>query len=103
MFKKKQVDRICKNCRLYNDKDQVCSVVVLFEGKKLHVPMDPQDTCLYENQYFDPTTESLKSMVDDIKQLRMWVEDENGQKSKEGIVKIEFPDDLEMCSEDDDE
>ena len=92
MARKKNIERICNNCRLYDSGRGVCSVIVLHEGEKLNVPMDPQDSCLYEIEYFDPTTKAIESFSEDIKEVKMWVENSKGEKvAGEGIVKIEYP------------
>ena len=89
---KKQIERICKNCKLYNSKAEECSVVVLLDGHRYKVPMDPQDKCLYETEYFDPTTRSMEDFAADIQEVKFWVEDEKGQKTnKDGTVKMEYP------------
>lgn len=92
MSRKKTVERICRNCRLYDEGRGVCSVIVLYEGEKLNVPMDPKDACLYETEYFDPTTKAIESFAEDIKEVKLWVENEKGEKvAGDGIVKIEYP------------
>jgi len=80
------------NCKLYNSKAEECSVVVLHEGKRLKVPMWPEDRCMYESEYFDPTTKSMENFTDDIQEVKFWVENEKGDKVKgDGIVKIQYP------------
>ena len=80
-FKRKkhgEVEKICKNCLLYDIENQFCSVIVLHKGKKINLPTNPDDPCIFEN--------------DEIQQVKMWVEDENGNKTdKDGTVKIEYP------------
>lgn len=91
--KKKTIERVCKNCKLYDTKREVCSIIVLHEGKKLNVPMEPEDACLYETEYFDPTTKAIESFTDEIKEVKMWVENDKGEKTDgDGVVKIEYPD-----------
>jgi hypothetical protein len=99
----KQIERICKNCKIYNAKTEECSVVVLYEGKRLKVPMSPEDKCLYETEYFDPTTKSIKDFAEDIQEVKFWLENEKGQKvgkkkwwqiwksNENTVVKIEYP------------
>lgn len=96
--KKQPLERICGNCRLFNPKDRRCSVVVLHEGQKYNIPMDAEDECFFEQEYFDPI-EGTKQDFNEIKEIKMWVENEDGKPSKEGNVKIELPDELEHLSE----
>lgn len=88
----KQIERICKNCQLYDEGRGVCSVIVLHEGEKVNVPMSPNDLCLYEIGYFDPTTKAIENFTEDIKEVKLWVENDKGEKvAGDGIVKIEYP------------
>ena len=92
----KKLQRVCKNCRLYNPAKNNCSVVIMHEGEKLHIPVDPDDPCFFEQQYFDPTTQAIENF-NEIKEIRAWVEDPTGQKTDgDGVVKIEIPDELEI-------
>ncbi len=92
----KNVERICKNCRLYNPEANHCSVIIMHEGEKLHLPVDPEDLCFFEFQYFDPTTKAIENF-NEIKEIKAWVEDASGQKTGgNGIVKIEVPDELDV-------
>lgn len=76
----KQIERVCGNCRLYDAKNQVCSVIILYEGLKQKVPMDPEDKCLYETEYFDPVSKKKQDFVDEIQEVKIWLENEKGQK-----------------------
>ena len=88
----KQIDRICNNCKIYDTGKGECSIVVLYEGQRLRVPMEPQDTCMYEQEYFDPTTKAMENFSEEIKEVKFWVENEKGEKvSGDGIVKMEYP------------
>lgn len=88
--KKKQIERICKNCKLFNR--GFCSVVILHEGERVKIPVDPKDSCFFEGEYFDPTTKAKENFAADIQQVRFWVEDKDGEKTDgDGTVKIEFP------------
>ena len=94
MFKKKprQIERICGNCKLYDGPNQQCSVVVLLEGKRVKVPMEPKDACLYESEYFDPSSKEAGDFSEDIKEVKFWVENQDGQKTAgNGTVKMEYP------------
>jgi hypothetical protein len=88
---KKKIEPICKNCRLYNPARGLCSVVILHEGERVNIPVDPNDQCFFEQQYFDPTTGSFEDF-NEVKEVKFWVENDKGQKTnKDGVVKIEYP------------
>lgn len=91
LFKKKKIEPICGNCKLFDSRNRRCQVVVLHEGERLHVPVDAADPCFFEQQYFDPVTGKVEDF-NDIQEVKFWVEDKNGKKTdKDGTVKIEFP------------
>lgn len=93
MFKKKQIEKICKNCKLFNPDSSTCSIVILHEGERLRLPVLENEPCFFEGEFFDEATNETSNFVDDVKEVKMWVEDENGKKTnKEGTVKIEYPD-----------
>lgn len=80
MAKKKEVEKICNNCLLFNREKKECKVAVLIEGKEYHLPVDPQDKC------------HMEELNIPVQQVRWWVEDENGKPtSGNGTVKIEYP------------
>lgn len=90
--KKKQIERICKNCKLYNPDKGECSVVVLHEGSRYKLPVLAEDPCFFEGIYFDPTTKAMEDFAGDIQQVRFWVENKDGEKTdKNGVVKMEYP------------
>lgn len=93
MFGKKKIKQICGNCKLYNPQKGHCSIIILHKGQKLNLPVLAEDKCFYQEEgYFDPASETAENLVDDIKEVKLWVEDENGQKTdKNGTVKIEYP------------
>ena len=92
MFKKKPIERKCKNCKLFDPQEGICKIVVLFEGRRTNVPMEPEDTCMYEHEYFDPTTKAIETFSEDIKEVKFWVENEKGEKTAgDGTVKMEYP------------
>lgn len=92
MRRKKQIERICNNCKLYNPREGHCSVVILHEGQRVHLPVDPGDSCFYEGEYFDPTTKAMENFADELKEVKFWVENEDGQRTAgDGIVKMEYP------------
>lgn len=89
---KRKISHICNNCKLFDAKQNLCSVVILHEGQRIKLPVDAQDACFFEGQYFDPIENSSKNFTEDIQQVRFWVEDEDGNKTdKDGTVKIEYP------------
>jgi hypothetical protein len=80
MSTKKNIDKICNNCLLYNRDKGECKVAVLVEGKELHLPVQPQDKCLFDEVGIE------------IKQVRWWVEDNEGKPTNgNGTVKMEYP------------
>ena len=89
--RKKEIEKICGNCKLFNPEKSQCSVVILYEGQRVKLPVIESDACFFEETYFDATTKSQEDFVDDIKEVKFWVENENGEKSKKGTVKMEFP------------
>lgn len=92
MSKKKKVEPLCKNCRLYDAHRGECRVVILLGGRRVNLPVDPNDRCFFEQTYTDPKT-GQKETFNEVKQVRFWVEDEKGQPTDgNGKVKIEYPD-----------
>lgn len=91
MKKKKPVEEICQNCKLYNPSRGVCSVVILHEGERVNIPVDPTDKCFFEQSYFDPMT-GKEENLNVIQEVKFWVENDKGEKTnKDGTVKIEYP------------
>jgi hypothetical protein len=81
MEQKKHIEKICNNCLLYNRDKGECKVAVLHEGNTYHLPVFPQDKC------------HIEQLGIEIKQVRWWVEDEQGNPTEgNGTVKIEYPD-----------
>lgn len=64
--KKKSVEKICKNCKLYNPVDKVCGVTVLIHGEKYELPTLPQNKCFWEKEGIE------------IEELKMWSDGKNG-------------------------
>jgi len=88
------MDKKCKNCRLFNSKDGLCAVVILHNGERIHLPVDADDDCFYENQF--TATDALgrkDSFKVEVQQVKFWVEDpKTGEKiDGNGVVKIEYP------------
>jgi len=91
--KKKPKEPFCKNCSLFDPINKLCGVVIINEGQKIHLPVEAEDACFFENE-FVAKNETFKPNV---KQIKVWVEDpKTGEKSKNGIVKIESPNDDEL-------
>ena len=81
--KKKQVEEICGNCRLYNHEKGECRVAILVEGTEYHMPVFPKDKC------------HMDALNIPIQQVRWWVEDKNGKPTDgNGTVKMEYPKDF---------
>lgn len=57
---------ICKNCKLYDSKHKVCSVVVLDKGERLELMAQPNDPCMWEK------------MGVPVQRLRAWSDGKNG-------------------------
>lgn len=84
MNKKKEIEKICGNCLLYDKDKKECKVAILIEGTKYHMPVFPKDKC------------HMDELNIPVEQIRWWVEDEKGNPTKEnGIVKIEYPKSLD--------
>jgi len=93
----KRTEPKCKNCMLFNKADSTCKVVILHEGERHHLPVEPNDDCFFENEFTAINEEGEKeSFKVGVEQVRWWVEDpKTGQPTKKenekGIVKIEYP------------
>ena len=71
---------------------------MLLEGERYRIPVDAEDKCFFEGdgQSFSEIGgfQSL-DFTEDIKEVKFWVENENGEKIKgDGIVKMEYPPDF---------
>lgn len=60
------VEKICKYCKLYNEKESVCSVTIVHEGTFYELPVLPQDKCFWQEEDIP------------IHQLRAWSDGKNG-------------------------
>lgn len=92
--KQKVIEKICKNCLLYDPKKAVCRATILMEGERINLPMYPTDPCFFEDEITikDENGKILDRFTPEVQQVKWWVEDpKTGQKSNKGIVKIEFP------------
>jgi hypothetical protein len=95
MFKKsREIERICKNCLLFDSKNNRCKVVVLHNGDRYNIPVDPEEECFFEDKFEAVNLEGKKETFSpEINQVKWWCEDPNtGEKANKGIVKIEYPD-----------
>jgi sugar phosphate isomerase/epimerase len=89
---KKRIERICRNCKLFDPAKSECAVVVLHEGQRLHLPVLAKDPCFFEGEYFDATSKAKEDFAGEIKEVKFWVENKQGQKTDgNGIVKMEYP------------
>lgn len=78
------MDRICKNCRLFDHHSRTCAVRLVNGTEVIRdVPVDPYDTCLWEDM----------GLAEFIREVRFWVEDPTtGEKTDgNGQVKIQYP------------
>jgi len=83
MDAKKNIEKICNNCLLYDRSKGQCKVGVLVDGVEYHMPVFPADKCHFDDIGIE------------IKQVRWWVEDDEGNPtSKDGTVKVEYPADF---------
>jgi len=83
----KQIERICKNCRLFNPQKSECSVIIFVAGEKMRIPVDAADPCFFEENYFDPN----ENFAEHIKEIKIWSENEKGEKiDGPGTIKIEY-------------
>lgn len=109
--KNQPVERICNNCELFNRESSTCKIVILYEGKKINIPVYPQDSCFFEDKFVAREQEIKNDEIvekdveftpaDEIKQIRIWTEDpKTGEPTDgDGVVKIEYPDDIELRDE----
>ncbi len=94
MSKKKKIEPICRNCRLFNPESSFCDVKILYKGEKINLPVDPEDKCFYEQEFFYENNKgNLESFKPEVQQVRWWTEDPvTGEKTAgDGRVKIEYP------------
>jgi hypothetical protein len=112
-MKKKKIEHICGNCRLFDSANKRCKILVMLPAvnargetfvEKINLPVDAEDPCFFEQEvtatdtqvFADGTRSTTETFVpaDEIKEVKMWVEDPlTGEKTnKNGIVKIQYPD-----------
>ena len=80
----KKVAHICKNCVLYNPKESVCAVTVLYKGEALELQTKPNDKCHWEQLSEDEGID----MLEQIKEIRVFKEN--------GKDYISLPDDPKL-------
>ena len=95
MGKKKKIEPICKNCLLFDPKNNICHVTILNQGERVYLPVEKDDKCFFETEFqaVNPDGEVEKFKAE-VKQTRWWCEDKNGNKSDHGAVKIEYDKDF---------
>jgi hypothetical protein len=90
------IEKICKNCRLFNEKENVCGVTVVVRGEHYELPVLPFDECHWEKVdaeiqqelehklsketrafFQSKLTYELDKPIE-IQQVRMWSDGENG-------------------------
>lgn len=77
---KKEIEKICGNCLLYNHDKKECKVAILIEGKEYHMPVFIHDKC------------HMDELNIPVEQVRWWVEDAEGKPTNgNGTVKMEYP------------
>ena len=86
MGRKKKTKPICKNCRLFDSQNEICTVTVLIGEQKYNMPVSPSDSC------------HMEELGIEVKQIRWWTEDpKTGKKTDgDGVVKMEYPADLKL-------
>lgn len=80
--KNTEIEHKCKNCLLYNQKENNCKVAILINGEEFHMPVSPQDNC------------HMEELGIEVNEVKWWaVDPQTGQKSEDGkgIIKIEYP------------
>lgn len=71
--------KICKNCLLFNREKKECKAAIIVNGEKIHMPVFPEDQC------------HMEELGIEAEQIRWWVENDQGEQSEKGKVKIEYP------------
>jgi hypothetical protein len=90
--KKKKIKRICNNCKLFDPASSTCSIVVLHEGERHRLPVLAEDSCFFEGEFFDPSTKAMENFIDNVEEVKFWVENDEGEKiNGDGTVKMEYP------------
>ena len=88
----------CKNCLLFDG--NFCKVVILHEGERIHIPVEAEDLCFFENKFEAISQEEKNGEIlnkteefqTEVQEVKFWVEDEEGNKTDgNGVVKIKYP------------
>lgn len=87
----------CKNCLLFDKKGKRCKVAILYNGEKFNLPVEPEDTCFFENEFTAIDESGNKEIFKpEIEQIKFWAENEKGETSQDGHgkIKVEYPESL---------
>lgn len=93
-MKKKKCEPKCGNCRLFDETNRRCGVIILNAGEKINLPVDVEDDCFFEQQFIaidkDGKEDEFRPAV---QQVKLWTENpQTGEKTDgDGIVKIQYP------------
>lgn len=91
-MKTKKIEKICGNCRLFDENKNECSIVILFEGERKKLPVSAEDFCFFEEEFFDPISNQADKFSTEVKEVKFWVENDKGEKTNgSGTVKMEYP------------
>ena len=83
---KKEIAHICKNCALYNPKEKICTVNIMYHGEPFELKTKPEDSCHWERVGKEMGIDVLSQ----IKEIRVWREGSQDY--------IELPDDQDINS-----
>ncbi len=80
-----KIRKICKNCKLYNPVESVCSVTVLHEGEYLELKVRPNDRCWWDKMAQELSLLDGEETFLPIEEVRVQYDLDNKK------VKIELP------------
>jgi hypothetical protein len=63
---KRTMPLLCKNCKLFDERNSVCTVIIVREGQKFELPTKAGDECVWEKNGIE------------INETRMWSDGKNG-------------------------
>ena len=90
------MEQTCKRCQLFNDRDNVCAVNIVYNGESFELPVHPDDYCHWlemdeqiqgelnnaiataPTHYFREKLAEEKDVPIEIKQVRVWSDGKNG-------------------------
>ena len=75
---RKRKPLLCKNCKLYNAKEGVCSVVILDKGDKFELQTKPDDPCKWDE------------MGVEVNRIRAWSDGKDGHIEYDNIEEEEL-------------